>query len=192
MVRVEKIAIFGSALVTSEDPLYKEVFETCRLLAENGFDIAQGGGAGLMKAAGQGAKAAGGQTIGVTYYPTAAEGVDQGSFEGRDEDNPLDHEIVTKTLVERTLTLMDQGDIYLVFKGGTGTVAEFGMAWGVAKIHFGHHKPLILYGSWWHTIMETFAENMMISDKALKVYSIVDSPQEVLATALKIKEDMSH
>ena len=186
MNKVEKVAIFGSALVEEQDPLYQQVFQTSKLLAQSGFVVAQGGGAGLMCAAGKGAKAGGGQTIGVTFYPTETDGVTSGSFEGRDKNNPLDREIVTKSLVERTLTLMEQGDVYVVYKGGTGTVAEFGMAWGLAKVHFGHHKPLILYGSWWHTIMETFAENMYISDTALKVYTIVDTPEEVLEAVRQV------
>jgi len=64
--------------------------------------------------------------------------------------------------------------------GGTGTVSEFGMTWGLARLHFGQHEDLILYGSWWHEIMEAFAKNMHIREEALKVYHIVDTPADVL------------
>ena len=75
MNKVEKVAIFGSAFVEEQDPLYQQVFQTSKLLAQSGFVVAQGGGAGLMCAAGKGAKAGGGQTIGVTFYPTETDGV---------------------------------------------------------------------------------------------------------------------
>ncbi len=78
------------------------------------------------------------------------------------------------------------GDIYLVFNGGTGTVSEFGMAWGLAKLYFGHHKPLILFGTFWHEIMETFGRNMLIRPEELKVYRIVTTPEDVLREIKKL------
>ena len=91
---------------------------------------------------------------------------------------------MTKTYVERTLKIMDIGDVYVVFNGGTGTISEFGMAWGLARLHFGHHKPLILFGHFWHDIIEVFGRNMRLRPEELKVYHIVTTPQEVL---LKIR-----
>ena len=34
----------------------------------------------------------------------------------------------------------------MVFNGGTGTISEFGMAWGLARLYFGNHKPMVLFG----------------------------------------------
>ena len=108
------------------------------------------------------------------------EGIGHEHFEGVTQENPMDEEIVTKNYIERTLTMMDLADLYLVFNGDSGTVSEFGMAWGLAKIHFGHHKPLILYGEFWHDIMESFGSNMMISETSLSVYAIVSRPHDVV------------
>lgn len=192
MYTIKNVSMFGYAEAKEEDPVFKEVFATAKLLAEHGYTIVQGGGPGLMRAAGQGAKAGGGQTIGVTYYPRVMEGIAHGNFEGRDELNPLDQEIVTDTYLERTMLLMEKGDLYMVFNGNAGTVSEFGMAWGLAKVHFGHHKPFILYGSWWYDIMETFAKNMFISETALRVYRIVDSPEEALAAMENLCSNSEH
>lgn len=128
-----------------------------------------------MLAASLGAKEGGGKVIGVTLYPK-----DMKNFEGKDPKNLLDKEIKTNTYVERTLTLMKQGQIYVIFKGGTGTISEFGMAWGLARLYFGHHKPLILYGKFWHKIIQVFKENMLMRPEELKVYKIVDNPEDVL------------
>jgi len=75
---------------------------------------------------------------------------------------------------------LEQGDAYVLFKGGTGTISEFGMVWGTARLYFGHHKPFLLYGEFWHEIMEALAKNMYIRGEELKVYRIVETPEQVL------------
>lgn len=178
---IQNIAIFGYADMRENDPVFKEAYETAKLLSQSGYIIVNGGGPGIMKAASLGAKAGGGKTIGVTFYPEKIKkGNQPGHFEGRDFSNPLDSEIVTKNYVERTLKLLEIGDVYVIFKGGTGTVSEFAMAWALARLYFGRHRPLLLYGSFWHEIMEALAKNISIREEELRVYAIVDSPQEVL------------
>lgn len=172
---IEKVAIFGYADAKPDSKLYKETFRVCKALAEAGYTIVDGGGPGVMLAASMGAKAGNGKVIGVTLYPE-----DINRFEGRDKSNVIDEEIKTTTYVERTLTLMQQGQVYVIFNGGTGTVSEFGMAWGLARMYFGHHKPLILYGNFWKKIMKVLGENLLLRPEEKQVYKIVDSPREVL------------
>ncbi|TSC64056.1 MAG: Uncharacterized protein G01um101493_250, partial [Microgenomates group bacterium Gr01-1014_93] len=111
-------------------------------------------------------------------------------FEGRDPKNKFDKEIKTSSYVERTLTLMREGQVYIIFNGGTGTISEFGMAWGLARLYFGHHKPLILYGKFWKKIMKIFKENMLLRPEEQKVYKIVNSPEEVLEAINKFEEEL--
>ncbi|OGM68462.1 hypothetical protein A2985_01545 [Candidatus Woesebacteria bacterium RIFCSPLOWO2_01_FULL_43_11] len=73
---------------------------------------------------------------------------------------------------------MELGDAYVIFRGGTGTISEFGMAWGLARLYFGHHKPLILYGDFWNEIIREFERNMRIRPEDLKVYKVVNTPDE--------------
>lgn len=176
---VARVAIFGFADAKLGDKVYDEAFKVARTLAEAGYTIVDGGGPGVMEAASKGAKAGGGQVIGVTFYPQDTE-----NFEGRDLNNPIDEEIKTTTYVERTLTLLKEGQVYIVFNGASGTMSEFGMAWGLARIYFGHHKPLILYGNFWRKIMKTLRENLLVRPEETQVYKIATSPQEVL-TAIK-------
>lgn len=174
---IQHVAIFGSAHAPLDGSLVKEVIKVCKMLAETGYTIIDGGGPGVMRAATIGAKLGGGKVIGVTLYPAKNDLLE---FEGRDSKNVVDREIKTTNYVQRTLTLMREGQVYVVFNGGTGTISEFGMAWGLAKLYFGHHKPLILYGNFWHDIMRCFKKNMIMRPEELKVYKIVDSPEEVL------------
>jgi len=184
MPKFKNVAIFGFADAHEDRPEWKAAFATAKLLAESGYTIINGGGPGVMKAATLGAKKASGKVIGVTFYPK-----DSPYFEGRDKSNPIDQEVKTENYLERTLELLDLGDVYVIFKGGTGTISEFGMAWGLARLYFGHHKPFILYGSFWHEIMESFGENMYIRGEELKVYRIVDTPEEVLEEIRKLESE---
>ena len=172
---IENVAIFGYADTSNREHLFRDVFKVCKRLAESGYTVVDGGGPGVMLAASLGAKEGGGKVIGVTLYPK-----DMKNFEGRDTENLLDKEIKTDNYIERTLTLMRHGQVYVIFNGGTGTISEFGMAWGLARLYFGHHKPLILYGKFWKNIMKAFKENMLLREEESKVYKIVDDPEEVL------------
>lgn len=187
MPKFHNIAIFGFADAREDEQTWKDAFVTAKLLAESGYTIVNGGGPGVMKAATLGAKAADGKVIGVTFYPTDAP-----YFEGRDKSNPIDQEVRTRNYLERTLKLLDIGDVCLIFKGGTGTISEFGMAWGLARLYFGHHKPFILFGSFWHEIMEAIAKNMYIRGEELGVYRIVDTPREVLEEVKRLEGSNNH
>lgn len=187
MNKIKQISIFGFADAKREDPLYKEAYEASQILAQAGYVIINGGGPGVMRAASEGAKAVGGHTIGVTFYPK-----DIALFEGRDKDNPLDEEVVTKNYLERTLKLLELGDLYLIFRGGTGTISEFGMAWGLARLYFGHHKPLILYGAFWEEMIASFISNMRIRPEEQKLYRIVGSAHEVLEAIELFENILAH
>lgn len=171
--KIRQISYFGFADASPGDPLFQEAFECSKFLTSKGFVAINGGGPGVMRAVSEGAKDAKGTAVGVTFYPK-----DVANFEGRDKNNPFDIEIKCKNYLERTLKLLEMGDAYVIFKGGTGTVSEFGMAWGLARLYFGHHKPLILYGSFWNNIIKAFTENMRTRPEELEVFRVVTNPEE--------------
>ncbi len=183
--KIKQISYFGFADAGENDPLYKEAYEVAKFLAEKGYVAINGGGPGTMKAVSEGAKAGRGTAIGVTFYPK-----DITNFEGRDPKNPVDVEIKTKNYLERTLKLLELGDAYVIFKGGTGTISEFGMAWGLARLYFAHHKPLILYGEFWNNIVKGFVDNMRIRPDDLKVFKVANSPEEAFE-AINTFEELS-
>lgn len=181
---INQIAIFGSSHADENSLLVKDAYKVCRKLAEAGYTVVDGGGPGVMRAATLGAKSAGGKVIGVTFN------ADQKMhFEGRDVLNKIDVEIKTKNYLERTLTLLKEGQVYVIFNGGTGTISEFGMAWGLAKLYFGHHKPLILYGKFWENIIKVFKDNMIMRPEELEVYKIVDNADGVLQAILDFEKE---
>ncbi|MBI4039869.1 LOG family protein [Candidatus Daviesbacteria bacterium] len=183
---IDTITIFGYADAKENDPLFKRVVDVAQVLAEAGYIVVNGGGPGVMRAATIGAHRGGGKVIGVTFYPE-----DTMNYEGRDPKNKFDQEIKTADYVERTLALMKEGQVYVIFNGGTGTISEFGMAWGLARLYFGHHKPLILYGRFWEKIIKAFKQNMLLRPEELEVYKVVSSPDEVLEAIMQFEEEVA-
>lgn len=183
--QIEAVAIFGSADVDEHHPLYQEVFSVANSLAYQGKKVVDGGGPGTMEAATKGAEAAGGDTIAVTFYPK-----DMPEFEGRSEDNVPDIEIKTANYIERMFKLMDNADAFICFQGGTGTLSEWATAWLLAHLYYGNHKPLILYGDFWHELMDTAIANFFIGEKELQVYKIVSNKAELFQALADFEHEL--
>lgn len=183
---IKNIAFFGDADITETNEIYTQAFKLAGILAKEGYVIVDGGGPGVMEAATSGAKKDGGKTITVTFDPTSAPG-----FEGKYIGNVPDEEIVTTNYIERMFKLMEYGDIFIMFKGGSGTVSEFGTAWVLAKLYYGHHKPFILMGSYWAEIIDVFRKNMNIDEKELSVFEIAHRVEDVLPIIKKFEAKLS-
>lgn len=180
---IKRLTFLGYADTVPGEALFEDAEKVAEICAAAGYTIINGGGPGVMKASTIGAKKAGGKVIGVTFYPK-----DIPIFEGRDEDNKVDELIVTDSYLERTLKLLEIGQVNIIFNGGTGTISEFGMAWGLARLYFGHHKPLILYGDFWQEIIFAFTKNMYIRPEERMVFKIVDKPEAVLEAIADFKK----
>jgi len=182
---IKNIAFLGSSEAKKGTRLYNEVFKTAKLLAKKGYVIVNGGGPGVMDASTQGAKSVKGETLAITFYPQEAPG-----FEGRYPKNIADKEVKTGNYIERTFKLLEHGDIYIIFKGGTGTFSEFAMAWCLARLYYGVHKPFILYGNFWRKIISSFKKNMFIRGKEEKVFKIVNKPEKVLIAIEEFEREL--
>ena len=133
MPKIQKVTFLGYADAKEADDPFEAAHDVARLCAQKGITVVNGAGPGVMKASTLGAHEAGGKAIGITFHPK-----DIPMFEGRDETNPVDQLVVMENYVARTLKLLEVGQVHIIFNGGTGTISEFGMAWGLARLYFGH------------------------------------------------------
>jgi hypothetical protein len=186
LCKINNIAFYGSADLDESDPAYQEAFNAAKYVAKKGKVVINGGGPGIMEAASKGAKAAGGKTLVITFYPQ-----DLPEFEGRAQENIADKEIRTANYIERMFKLMDNADLFVCFKGGTGTLSEWATAWLLAHLYYGNHKPLILYGKFWHEFMDVVHKNFIIGYKEAQVYRIVDSFEEFKIALRVFEEEMA-
>ncbi len=183
--KIEKVAFFGDAEVKPDSEPYQQAYKGAKLLAEKGFTIVNGGGPGVMEAATLGAESVGGRTIKVTLQVEDAPG-----FEGGDSKNQTDESIVYDNYPDRLKGLLEEGDVYLLFKGGTGTLSELGMVWVMAKIYFGKGKPFILVGNFWRPIIKVVEENMLIDGKEIELVKIVDRVEEAVEMIEERKREL--
>ena len=125
----------GSAM--GSDPKYlREVIRLGTWIGRSGHRLIYGGSRiGLMGELAEAVLQAGGEVI----------GVEPGFF----VDSCLQHDginelIVTDTMAERKAIMIERGDAYIAFPGGTGTLEE--IAEVMSKVSLGHlNKPCILY-----------------------------------------------
>ena len=181
---IEKASFLGGADFQPGNVTYTDAFETARLLAQNGITVLNGGGPGVMRAATEGAHEGGGHVVGITYHPK----YEHANYEGRDPVNLFDEEVVTADYFERTQTLLQMGDVHIVFRGGTGTISEFGMSWALSRIHVGHSIPLLLFGEFWEDITSCLKEHMYMREDEFRIFYVITSPQEVLDTLRKLEQ----
>lgn len=176
--QIKKVAFFGDADAKRNDEHFIDAYNTAKLLAENGYCIINGGGPGVMLASTLGAKSAGGRVETVIVNPNNRPA----NFEGDCYENTsvADKNIAMPNYDKRLNKLVEVADAFVIFKGGTGTLAEVGLTWSKAKFDFGHHEPLIFFGDFWRNIVDTLVVDLDLEKKEQKVYEIVDTPEDIL------------
>lgn len=174
--KVHKIAFLGGASWNESEQPYKDAFEVAKLLAENGYEIVNGGGPGVMRASTEGAHAAGKRALAITYHPNKPKR----HYEGTDPNNKFDEEIITLDYFDRTKVMLQNTDLHIVFKGSIGTLSEFGMTWISSWIHEPNSKPIILFGDFWDSILDVIENNMLIKLGEREMLKVCTKYEEVL------------
>jgi len=144
------ITVFGSSRARPGDEDYEAASRLGRLIAEAGWLLCNGGQDGTMEAAAMSAKAAGGHTIGVSFSRFPAARTNQW----------LDQEIAAETLFARLEQLVTIGDVYIVLRGGIGTLLELCLAWNLLQTPEFASKPLVVVGSAWQRVIQLLGEEL--------------------------------
>ena len=162
------ITIFGTSNASDGDETFQLAEEIGRLLAENGFTIANGGYGGTMLAAAKGAAQADGKTIGVTCSAFGRGGANQ----------YITDQIHTESLQERLGKLLELADAYVVLPGGTGTLLELAQVWELKNKHLAHtQKPVIIVTGFWNGLVEMMAG---VDPDSKDLLEIAEGPDEII------------
>lgn len=149
MAVTKKISVFGGSRPKKGTNAYQDAYRLGELLGGAGMTVLTGGYMGTMEAVSHGASAAGGHVIGVTS-------------EQMEEWRPIgpnqwvEEEWRCETFRERLISLVENCDAAIALPGGIGTLLEICLTWNQVIIEAIPPKPLILMGSEWHHIMDTF------------------------------------
>jgi uncharacterized protein (TIGR00725 family) len=162
------ITIFGTGRAEVGDKTFELAYRTGKLLAEGGFTIANGGYGGTMLAAAKGARAAGGEVIGVTCSAFKSNA-----------NQYINAEIVTDSLQERLGKLVELGAGYIVLPGGTGTLLELAMVWELKNKGFlSRSKAVIIVGDFWKELVSTVGCDNANSTRYIEQ---ADGPEEAVS-----------
>jgi len=170
------VSIFGSAKARRTARPYKLAEETARALVEEGYAIITGAGSGIMEAANKGAREAGGESIGLNILiPTVQK-----------PNRYITRLIEFKYFFCRKVMFLKYSKAFVVFPGGFGTLDELFEAMTLVQTKRVEPFPVILVGSqYWrglsHWINSTLLPHRMIDKKDLGIFSVAETPQEVVA-----------
>ncbi len=176
------VAVFGSSRASEDSAIYQTGMVVGRLLAENGFSVATGGGPGAMEAANRGAQEAGGKSVGLCIQLPQEQ----------TPNRYLDVKVDFRYFFVRKVSFVKYAMAYVVLPGGFGTMDELFEALTLIQTHRIKPFPVILVGkSYWkglvswleNTMME---ENAMLSKEHLDLFQVMDDPEEVVAAIKKI------
>lgn len=160
-MKIKKVAIFGDADAKNNQLHYRSAYKIAKILTENGIEVVNGGGPGVMKAVTLGAREGGGKStiviINPRYQPKNFEGTDRENFKRASKI------IKTRNFDQRILKLLEIADAYVVMKGGTGTIVEMALCWQKAKFNYGRHKSIIFYGKGWKNIYKCIKNNLPLT-----------------------------
>lgn len=186
------IAIFGSARVKPEEPIYQTAVDTARMLAEAGFGIVTGGGPGLMEAGNKGAQEGGTCSVGCNIELPFEQHI-----------NPyVDIDIEFRYFFVRKMMFIKYTEGFVIFPGGFGTLDELFEAVVLIQTKKIRNFPVILFGvDYWKGLIDWIKSSLLATGKInptdVDIFHLTDDPQEVVRIVKEFydkryREDMNH
>ncbi len=179
----KSVTFFGSARLVEDNPHYKWAYEIAKMIVtELGYAVVTGGGYGIMEAANKGASEASGVSLGV-HIKLPHEQLVINKY--------VQKSIICNYFFTRKVILAFSAEAYLFFPGGFGTLDEFFGIVTLVQTHKIPRVPLILVGKdYWEPLQETifkdlYEEHGTITKKDMQLYTITDSPEEILEMVRK-------
>ncbi|NAS30026.1 hypothetical protein GTQ40_03495 [Flavobacteriaceae bacterium R38] len=152
MKKVKYAALFGGSGKNNTSKEYLETVQIGTFLAEKGYIVKNGGYGGMMEAVSKGATSTGGTAIGVTCKQV-------GSAEG---NTFLTETIATQTLYERLEILIENTDVFIVQKGGIGTLSEVFLALDIIRKEKIENQPKLFFiGDLWNDIIAQIQSTLL-------------------------------
>lgn len=173
------VTIFGSARTKRNNRYYKLATEIGNELSLNGYGVITGGGPGIMEAGNKGAKKGGSSSVGLNIdLPFEAS-----SNKYIDNDKNINHDY----FFVRKVMFVKYSQAFVVMPGGMGTLDELFEALTLIQTKKIDKFPIILVGSdFWKGLIDWIKHTLIhegtISKKDLKLFSIADSPSEIIKT----------
>ena len=172
------ISIFGSARTKPGTHFYQLAVEIGQKLAEEGFGIITGGGPGIMQAGNQGAKAGGGDSVGLNITLP----FEQHNNPYIDPDKSLDH----RYFFVRKVMFVKYAQGFVIMPGGFGTMDEMFEVLTLIQTRKISRVPIVLVGvKYWQGLVDWIKSSMLemennINAEDLSLVPIMDEADDVV------------
>ena len=179
----EAVSIFGSSRMRPDTKYYKLAEEIAYLIAKEGYAVMTGSGPGLMEAANKGAKKAKGQSIGLNIQIPSEQ----------KPNKYVDLLLDFHYFFVRKVMFVKYAKAFIILPGGYGTLDEFFEAINLIQTRRIKRVPVVLFGSeYWQGALDWLRDmvfrNGNISRDDLNIFTVVDSPKEVVNAIKKFYE----
>ncbi len=166
------ISLFGNYAPVPGEPLYEQAYAIGYALGKAGYVVCNGGYDGTMEASAKGARAAGGQTIGVTCSVFS-------DYRGipLKANRWIDREICQDTIFTRIQCMMDMSAGFVGLEGGTGTLTELAIVWEYVAKGLIAPRPIVIYGDFWLPLVDRLVSARPKSGRHIHR---ADTPEEVI------------
>ena len=166
---MKKATLFGGSGNNRETKEYKETVEIDKLLHKYDYIVKNGGYGGMMEAVSKGITLEGGQAIGITCKQV-----------GKEKGNSfLTDTIVTEKLFERQQLLIEDTDLFIVQKGGIGTLSEIFLTLDIIRKEAKKNQPKLLFiGEFWNEIIDTLKKTI-IPTREHYLFSVINNVEEL-------------
>ncbi len=164
------IAVFGGSRPLPDSREYAEAYLIGRLLAHQGYTVMNGGYGGTMEASARGARENGGRTLGII----------SDEFNWLTPNIYLDETVKRDDLFARIREMHLRADGFIVLKGSMGTLAELALVWNLSKLDERHRKAIILVGIGWQNVLESWHQNLAVTEEELALLQAVATPEDAV------------
>jgi predicted Rossmann-fold nucleotide-binding protein len=147
-----RVSIFGSARIEKGTPIYDEIYNLSKLIAQAEMDIVTGGGPGLMNSASEGHHA------GRKSLKTHSIGLGINLPFKQKEAVHLDIKREFDRFSKRLDNFMQFSNAVVVAPGGVGTLLELLYTWQLMQVKQICHIPIILLGEMWLELVRWIKE----------------------------------
>ncbi|MBU1905885.1 MAG: TIGR00730 family Rossman fold protein [Candidatus Omnitrophica bacterium] len=174
------VSIFGSSRTKPNSKYYKLAEQVAYLLAKEGYAIITGCGPGLMEAANKGARRAKGKSIGLNIQIPAEQ----------KPNKYVDELLDFHYFFVRKVMFVKYAKAFVIMPGGYGTMDEFMEALNLIQTERISKFPVVLFGkAYWQGLISWLRNTTLkagnISSQDLKIFTVTDSPKEVVEVIKK-------
>jgi uncharacterized protein (TIGR00730 family) len=177
------VSIFGSSRTKPGTKYYKLAEEISYLLAKEDYAIITGSGPGLMEAANKGAKRAKGKSIGLNIQLPLQQ----------KPNKYVDMLLDFRYFFVRKVMFVKYAKAFVILPGGYGTLDEFTEAINLIQTQRIAQFPVILFNKeYWNGMVDWLKQTVLksgcISKEDLNIFTVVDTPKEVVNAIIKFYE----